>query len=201
MTDIQNLKNILEALFFASNSPLSIKKIQSFFKDDENIGKKEIETAIEALALEYQNQNRSFQLNEIADGFILQTKAEFDPYLQKLYPSKAIKIAPSALEVLAIVAYRQPITRAEVEKIRGVDSSYSITQLLERQLISNQNKLDAPGQPALLETTQAFLEYFGLKNLKDLPELGQDLATTTSTSNSEAVILTEDTEVTTAIEQ
>ncbi len=201
MTDIQNLKNILEALFFASNSPLSIKKIQSFFKEDEIIGKKEIERAIGELALEYQNQNRSFQLNEIADGFILQTRAEFDSYLQKLYPSKAIKIAPSALEVLAIVAYRQPITRAEVEKIRGVDSSYSITQLLERQLISNQNKLDAPGQPTLLETTQAFLEYFGLKNLKDLPAIGQDLEASAPIENLEPTTLIEESEATTPIEQ
>lgn len=201
MTDIQNLKKILEALFFASNAPFSIKKIQSFFKEDENVGKKEIEEAIEELALEYQNQNRSFQLNEIADGFILQTRAEFDPYLQKLYPSKAIKIAPSALEVLAIVAYRQPITRAEVEKIRGVDSSYSITQLLERQLITNQNKLDAPGQPTLLETTQAFLEYFGLKNLKDLPALAQDLEAQMPSQSVEASALEEELKVTTPTEQ
>lgn len=168
------LKNILEALFFASNNPLSVRKIQSILKESFELGNKELKEEIASLAKEYEEQNRSFELKEIADGYLLQSKSEFEPFLQKLYPTKAVKLSPSALEVLAIVAYRQPITRAEIENIRGVDCSYSLTQLLERALVDNQKKLDAPGQPSLFETTPAFLEYFGLKNLKDLPKLPQE---------------------------
>lgn len=169
-----SLKNILEALFFASNNPLSISKIQSILKDEIEIGKKELKDEIASLAKEYEEQNRSFELKEIADGYLLQSKSEFEPFLQKLYPTKAVKLSPSALEVLAIIAYRQPITRVEIENIRGVDCSYSLTQLIERSLVDNQKKLDAPGQPSLFETTHAFLEYFGLRNLKDLPKLPQE---------------------------
>lgn len=173
MNETVTLKRVLEALFFASNAPLSIKKIQSILKDEIDIGNKELKQEIEALAAEYLDQNRAFEIKEIADGYLLQSKPEFESYLQKLYPSKAVKLAPSALEVLAIIAYRQPITRAEIENIRGVDCTYSLTQLLERQLVENQKKLDAPGQPTLFETNSNFLEYFGLKNLKELPPLPQ----------------------------
>lgn len=166
-----SIKNILEALFFASSSPLSIKKIQSILKDEIEMGKKELQLEIAQLAKEYEDENRAFEIKEIADGYLLQSKPEFEPFLQKLYPTKTVKLAPSALEVLAIIAYRQPITRAEIENIRGVDSTYPLAQLLERDLVSNQNKLDAPGQPTLFETNANFLEYFGLKNLKELPPL------------------------------
>lgn len=182
--DSQNssLKKVIEALLFASSIPLSIKKIQSILKEDFEVNKNEILSEIESLKKEYQISDRAFELKEIADGYILQTLPIYEGHLQKLYPSKAIKLAPSALEVLAIIAYKQPITRVEIEHIRGVDCSYSITQLLERQLVSNDNKLDAPGQPALFETTPFFLEYFGLKNLSELPKLPEgEYSTTPST--------------------
>ncbi|MCH9632842.1 MAG: Segregation and condensation protein B [Chlamydiae bacterium] len=180
MTDQTHpIKQVLEALFFASNSPLSLKKIQAILKDEFELDKKKLREEVAHLQEDYSSEGRAFEIKEIAEGYILQSKPEFETYLQKLYPTKAIKLAPSSLEVLAIVAYRQPITRAEIEHIRGVDCSYSLTQLLERQLVSNQNKLDAPGQPSLFETTPFFLEYFGLKNLKELPKLPDDELTTT----------------------
>ncbi len=175
-----SLKQVLEALFFASNCPLSLKKIQSLLKDTFETNKKEIKEKITSLQEEYENESRAFEIKEIAEGFILQSRPEFEPYLQKLYPAKAVKLAPSSLEVLAIIAYKQPITRAEIEQIRGVDCTYSLTQLLERLLVSNQNKLDAPGQPSLFETTPLFLEYFGLKNLKELPKIPEDRLSTTA---------------------
>lgn len=174
-----SIKQILEALFFASNSPLSIKKILSLVKDNFEIGKKELTEEIDKLKEEYENQGRAFEIKEIAEGYVLQSKPEFEPFLQKLYPAKAVKLAPSSLEVLAIIAYRQPITKTEIESIRGVDCNYPLSQLLERLLVSNQNKLEAPGQPSLYETTPYFLEYFGLKDLKELPKLPQEDSITT----------------------
>ncbi|MCH9634387.1 MAG: Segregation and condensation protein B [Chlamydiae bacterium] len=172
MEKTTSLKQILESLFFASNTPLSLKKLQSLIGEEHPLNKKQLKTLLEELGQEY--QDRAFELTEIAGGYTLQSKPEFHTYIQKLYPSKQIKLSPSTLEVLSIIAYKQPITRAEIETIRGVDSSYPLSQLLERDLVTNKNKLDAPGQPSLYETTISFLEYFGLKNLKDLPPLPQD---------------------------
>ncbi len=174
MEDLKSLKRIVESLFFASNTPLSIKKIQSLLGEECTLNKKEFTALLDELSEEYKQSERAFELVEIAGGYALQSCPEFYPYIQKLYPSKQIKLSPSTLEVLSIIAYKQPITRAEIEGIRGVDSSYSLSQLLERNLVMNSNKLDAPGQPSLYETTPPFLEYFGLKNLKDLPPLPQD---------------------------
>lgn len=173
MDETHTTKSIIEALLFASSAPLSLKKMKSILDEKVEIGNKELRGEIKALANEYEEQNRAFEIKEIADGYLLQSKQEFESYLQKLYPTKAVKLAPSALEVLAIIAYRQPITRAEIENIRGVDCTYSLSQLLDRDLVSNQKKLDAPGTPALFETNTAFLEYFGLKNLKELPPLAE----------------------------
>ncbi len=174
MEDLKSLKRIVESLFFASNTPLSIKKIQSLLGEECTLNKKEFKALLEELTEEYKISKRAFELVEIAGGYALQSCPEFYPYIQKLYPSKQIRLSPSTLEVLSIIAYKQPITRVEIDGIRGVDSSYSLSQLLERDLVMNRNKLDAPGQPSLYETTPPFLEYFGLKNLKDLPPLPQD---------------------------
>lgn len=182
---LSTLKPIIEALFFASNSPLSLRKMQSLLKEEFELGKKELREVIASLQQDYLTSNRAFEIKEIAEGFVLQSRSEFEPYLQKLYPTKAVKLAPSSLEVLAIIAYKQPITRAEIENIRGVDCTYSLNQLLERQIVSNQNKLDAPGQPTLFETTPYFLEHFGLKNLKELPKLPEDLPTTANEEQSQ----------------
>lgn len=175
MNENLNIKAIIEAVLFASNTPVSIKALQKLFIDEGAIDKKTIKSYIEDLKEEYELAERSFELTEIADGYILQSRAEYFDYIQKLLPPKHIKLSASSLEVLAVIAYKQPITKVEVENIRGVDSAYALTQLLERELIINNKKLDAPGQPSLYETTNGFLEYFGLKNLKDLPDLPRDI--------------------------
>lgn len=168
------IKRILEALFFASSSPLSLKKILSILEEEFRLDNKSLKGLILELSKEYDENHRSFELVEIAEGFLIQSRSEFYPYIQKLYPSKQIKLSPSILETLAIIAYKQPITKIEIEEIRGLDSGYALSQLLERSLVNNQQKLDAPGQPSLYQTTGAFLEYFGLKNLKELPSLPED---------------------------
>jgi segregation and condensation protein B len=174
MKNQSEIKQILEALFFASSSPIPLKKIQSILEEDFPIENKDLKALILELAKEYDESHRSFELVEIAEGFLTQSRSEFYPYIQKLYPSKQIKLSSSILETLAIIAYKQPITKVEIEEIRGVDSGYALSQLLERSLVNNQQKLDAPGQPSLYQTTGGFLEYFGLKNLKELPTLPED---------------------------
>lgn len=174
MENKDHLKRIIEALFFASSGPLSIKKIQALLGDACDLNKKEMSALIEELKQEYVDSNRSFELVEIAGGYAYQSLPEFHAYIQKLHPTKQIRLSPSTLEVLSIIAYKQPITRAEIEALRGVDCAYALAQLSERHLVSNDKKLEAPGQPSLYETTPPFLEYFGLKNLKDLPPLPTD---------------------------
>lgn len=184
MKETQTLKQILEALFFASNTPLSLKKILSILGEESSINKKELKVLIKEMEDGYQANGNAFEIVEIAEGFVLQSRAQFHPYIQKLYPSKKIRLSPSILEALAIVAYKQPITKVEVEEIRGVDSSYALSQLLERNLVINRQKLDAPGQPSLYETTSSFLEHFGLKNLKDLPPLPEETSIPTIAPSS-----------------
>lgn len=174
MEDKEQLKRIIESLFFASNGPLSIKKLQGLLGEECTLDKKDLRALIEELQEFYQSSGRSFELVEIAGGYAYQSLPEFHGYIQKLHPTKQIRLSPSTLEALSIIAYKQPITKAEVEELRGVDCSYALSQLLERHLVVNQKKLDAPGQPSLYETTPAFLEYFGLKNLKELPPLPID---------------------------
>lgn len=177
-----SLTQILEALFFAANTPISIRKLLTLLKETHPIEKKELKEELEQLQKQYIEQNRAFELVEIAGGYALQTKSEFFPFLQKLYPSKPARLSASSLEVLSIIAYKQPIAKAEIESIRGVDCSYPISQLLERDLVDNSKKLDAPGQPSLYQTTPAFLEYFGLKNLKELPKLPKETECLTLTT-------------------
>ncbi len=178
------VQHILEALLFSANSPLSLSKMQAILKEEFNIGRKELRLELQNLAQEYEDQNRAFELTEIAEGYLLQSKPDLQPYLEKLHPTKWVKLAPSALEVLAIIAYKQPVTRIEVEQIRGVDCSYSLSQLLERQLISNSRRSDAPGAPMLFETTAHFLTYFGLKNIKELPRIPLQEPTTPNSHKS-----------------
>jgi segregation and condensation protein B len=175
MTTNQPIKHILEALLFASNQPLSLSKVQSILKEEYPLNKKELREVFKELAADYKAQNRAFELKEIAEGYQLQTCSEFKGYVKQLFPieQKRNKLSPSTLEVLAIIAYKQPITKAEVEAIRGVDSNYSLSLLLEKQLCTNKKKLEAPGNPSLYETTPSFLEYFGLKNIRDLPKVSE----------------------------
>lgn len=172
-----SLKQLLEALLFATHSPLSLKKLWTLAMEFTPCETKEIKEALDELKTSYETEGKAFELVQLAGGYLLQTRPEYAPILEKLYPARPIKLSSSSLETLSIIAYKQPLVKAEIEEIRGVDCSYPLSQLLERGLINNQKKLDAPGQPSLYETTPGFLEYFGLKNLKDLPKLSEETLT------------------------
>ncbi len=166
--DRTELKPIIEALIFASDTPLTVEKIKQIL---ENVTKKEIDETIEELQKEYQEQNRGFQMKEVANGYQLRTQTAFSPWLKRLKKTKPFRLTQPTLESLAIIAYRQPITRMEVEKIRGVDTGGVLKTLLDKKLISIVGKKDVPGKPFLFATTKTFLEVFGLENLASLPTL------------------------------
>jgi len=163
------LEQIAEALIFASDTPLSVKKIKDILEKD---SEKEIKKAITALKNKYAKMGSPLDVVEVAGGFQIVTRPEYAHYIKKLYRSRAAgHLTQRALETMAIIAYKQPITKQEVESIRGVGSDTVIKTLLERNLITVSGRLKAPGNPLLYSTTKAFLEYFGLKTIKDLPKL------------------------------
>ncbi len=152
-----HLKHVIEALLFASSSPLPLNKIREITDTIFPLRPHQLRLIIEELKQDYLTQQRAFKLDEIAQGYVLRTYEDYAPYLDLLYQNKrSEKLSHASIEVLAIIAYRQPMTRPQVDAIRGVDSSASIAQLLERQLIESVGKLEAPGRPNLYGTTKEF---------------------------------------------
>gem|GEM_PF-108194 len=162
------IKGILEALIFCSESPLSLERMVSLV---DGADRREVKRAVEELVLEYRNRQGGLEIVEVAGGFQVRTRPEFSAWVAKLRQQKPARLSRAALEALAIVAYRQPVTRAEMEAIRGVDCAAAIGSLLEKRLIRIVGRKEVPGRPILYGTTQEFLELFGLKNLKSLPTL------------------------------
>ncbi|MBA2727484.1 MAG: SMC-Scp complex subunit ScpB [Parachlamydiaceae bacterium] len=168
----QQIKRIIEAILFSSSAPVTFEKLRQVADTFHAMRPKVLRELIQELQQEYMSQQRAFRLEEIAQGFILRTCEEFSPYIESIGISRrGEKLSHPAAEVLAIIAYRQPITRPQIDAIRGVDSSGTIYNLLERQLIEPVGKLEAPGRPTLYGITKTFLEHFGLKDLKQLPPL------------------------------
>lgn len=166
----QHAKRIIEALLFASSDPLPFNKIREVVDTFTQLKPRFLRDLIIELQQEYLSQQRSFRLEEIAEGFILRTCEEYGPYIDLLYRNKrAEKLSQASAEVLAIIAYRQPITRPQIESIRGVDCSGVVQNLLERQLIEPVGRLEAPGRPTLYGITKDFLKHFGLRSLGELP--------------------------------
>jgi segregation and condensation protein B len=167
------IKNIIEALIFASDEELSVKEIKELldgFKIEVNA--KEIEGAIEELNTDYDINSNAFEIIKIAGGYIYATKKKYAHFLGKLAAeTQKKKLSQSAIETLAIIAYKQPITRSEIEFIRGVNVDYIVNSLLERDLISIKGRADGPGRPILYGTTASFLRVLGLSSLDDLPKL------------------------------
>jgi len=162
----------MEALLFATSEPISIKTFKDILSSIHPFTKENITDMLTELANEYTDQARSIGLSELASGFLLQTNPEFSPYIEQLLSSrKTDKLSHASLEVLAIIAFRQPVTRVKVDEIRGVDSSGSIYALLERGLIEPVGKLEVPGKPTLFGVTANFLKHFGLKDLSALPKM------------------------------
>lgn len=165
----QEAKPILEALFFVSPEPLSIERLQEVL---EGMDRARIQSLLEMMANEYEQNGHGLQLVEVAGGYQLTTKPECAPWIRRMDEIRtASRLSKPALETLAIIAYKQPITRPEIEEIRGVDTSGVVKTLLERRLIKITGRREAAGRPLLYGTTKEFLGYFGLRDLSGLPSL------------------------------
>lgn len=166
--DSPEAKRILEALLFVSDKPVSIDTLKEVLKDVEPT---EVRALIEELNNEYASSGRSFQIKEIAGGFQMLTDPVYSKWISALYKKGPDRLTGPSLETLAIIAYKQPITRSEIEVIRGVNVDGVLHTLEERQLIRTKGRLEAPGRPILYATTNEFLQHFGLKSLDELPKL------------------------------
>lgn len=168
--DQNEIKIFLEAALLAAGRPLNIDQLHGLFDGRMAPPKSEIRQSIAALNEEY--EDRGIVISEVASGFRMQVKAAMADRLQKLWEERPPRYSRALFETLALIAYRQPITRGEIEEIRGVSVSSNITrQLLEREWVRVVGHRDVPGRPAMFGTTKGFLDYFGLKKLDDLPPL------------------------------
>lgn len=167
--DLDELKRAFEALLFVSHDPLSLEKLASIL---EGVSKQTLRTAIQNLQAEYEEAGRGLQIMEVAGGYVMVTRPELSMYIKRLAKARpSAKVSKSALEALAIVSYKQPITRADIEKIRGVETSGVLRTLLDQKLIRIVGRQDIPGRPILYGTSKQFLQRFGLRDLRDLPPL------------------------------
>ncbi|MCL2485534.1 MAG: SMC-Scp complex subunit ScpB [Endomicrobia bacterium] len=167
--EISEVKQVLEALLFVSERPLSLKELKDIIKEDYP-DTANLETLLNELKTEYENMNKPYEIKFVAEGWTFATKTNFSHWIKKLLKEKTVlKLSPSALETLAMIAYKQPITRAEIDEIRGVESSGVIDTLLERKLIKIVGRKETLGRPLLYGTTQDFLKHFGLAHLSELP--------------------------------
>jgi segregation and condensation protein B len=165
---MENIKAVIEALIFASDTPLALEKICIILS---GVEKQEIKESLDKLILEYNERQAGIYLQEVAGGFQLRTRPELSPWIKKLKSTKPHSLSPQAMETLAIVAYKQPIVKSEIESIRGVDVGAPLKGLLDKKLIRIVGRKDVPGKPIIYGTTKKFLEVFNLKNLMDLPNL------------------------------
>ncbi|HEY4754634.1 MAG TPA: SMC-Scp complex subunit ScpB [Ignavibacteriaceae bacterium] len=168
-------KSVIEALIFSSDEPIPeseiIKAIQAIDGDETEIYQEDVQKAVEELNSFYAANNSAVHIVKIANGFLHATKPEYAKYVGYLSTEKSKRrLSQAALETLSIIAYKQPITKPELESIRGVNSDYMLTALLEKQLISITGRAETIGRPLLYKTTDEFLKYFGLKDLSDLPK-------------------------------
>lgn len=176
-----SLSQVIEALLFAAQKPLAARELVSAIKgagaEDELMPNEfaktteaQVAAALEQLKIEYGQQGRAFQLAEKAEGWQLVSDPAYAPWVRQLFPAvKPARLTPPSLETLAIIAYRQPITRADVEAVRGVAVDGVLQNLMERGLVKIGGRAEVPGRPLLYETTQFFLEHFGLRDLDELP--------------------------------
>ncbi len=161
-------RQIVEALLLAAQEPLPAARIAAVIP---RATPKLVSELVAELDDEYRRQDRAFEIREVAGGFQLRTRADFAAYPQQLQPDRPLRLSQAALETLSIVAYKQPVTRAEVERIRGVDVGAVLRSLVERKLMRIAGHREVPGRPMLYATTKRFLEVFGLTGIEDLPTL------------------------------
>ena len=167
--------SVIEALIFSSDDSLSmeeiIRAVKSIDGEDVELTKDEVEHAVDLLNQKYSDNSNSFRILRIANGYLYATSEEFSKYVGYLSSERTKRrLSQAALETLSIIAYKQPITKPELESIRGVNSDYILTTLLEKNLIAIKGRAESVGRPLLYGTTDEFLKYFGLNNLSDLPK-------------------------------
>ena len=168
--DELEIKLVVEALLMSSSEPLTYDKIETVFEDYEKPTRDQLQQALADLEKDY--AGRAIELKCLASGYCLKTKSRYSPWIARLLIEKPAKYSRAFLETLSIIAYRQPVTRADIEDIRGVAVSSSILKtLLEREWVRVAGHRDVPGKPAVFVTTKRFLDYFSLKSLNDLPQI------------------------------
>jgi len=163
-----DIQPILEGIFFVSDSPIRLETLVEILPES---NKEEILQGIGRIKTEYEDGSKGVELVEIAGGYQFRTKTRWAEWINRLKKAKTVKLSRSALETLAIIAYRQPIIRPAIEEIRGVDSGWVVRTLLEKGLVKMMGRKDLPGRPMIYGTTRSFLELFGLNTLADLPTL------------------------------
>ena len=167
--DQQEIKSILESVLFVTHDPMTLDRLTAVI---EGPPKAAVLEALKTLQNEYEQEGRGLRLAEVAGGYLMVTRPEYSPYIKRLNKSKSInKLSRSALETLAIISYKQPIIRAEIEKIRGVETSGVLRTLLDQKLVRIVGRQEVPGRPILYGTSKQFLQRFGLRDLRDLPPL------------------------------
>jgi segregation and condensation protein B len=159
---------VIEALLFASETPLTTERMAELLPDTE---KKEIVSHLEGLMREYEARGGGICLKEVAGGFQFRTRTDLAPWIRKLKAGRPAMLSPAAMETLAVVAYRQPLVKSEIDRIRGVDVSGALKGLLEKKIVRIVGRKDVPGKPIIYGTTRKFLEVFNLRDLSELPTL------------------------------
>jgi len=169
--DLTDAKSIIESVIFAADEPVSVDQLTNLL---EELDKGVVLQLIQELQQEYDASKHGFQMVEVANGFRIYTRSEYAHWIRKFYTTQiSTRLSVSALETLAIIAYKQPSTRAEIEEIRGVNSDSVIRTLLERNLIKITGRKQAPGKPMIYGTTNEFLIHFGLRDLSELPSIDE----------------------------
>ncbi|MBN1102154.1 MAG: SMC-Scp complex subunit ScpB [Deltaproteobacteria bacterium] len=164
----KSLKLIVEALLFASDKPLTARDVHAVLPD---VKLPDITSALRVLKYEYEALGRSFSLKDVADGYQFRSHSEYGPYILTMHQSSPSRLSRASLETLAIIAYKQPILRQEIERLRGVDSGGILRTLLEKGLIRIVGRKNLPGRPLIYGTTKKFLEVFDLRDLESLPKI------------------------------
>lgn len=165
---LNNLTQIVEALVFASDEPITFEQLRNTIEDTTV---KQVKTAVEALNHSYTQTNRTFHIVEVAGGIQMVTREAYAQWLKRLFQRKAkTRLSQAALETLSVIAFKQPITKIDVANIRGVNCDGVVKTLLERDLVAIGGRAESPGRPLLYKTTKEFLRYFGINSIKDLPK-------------------------------
>ncbi len=195
---MDDIKNIIESLLFVAEEPLTIDRFKKIISGAET---KEVREALEELKADYETRQGGFFLNQVAGGYQIRTRPEHMEWIKRLLQPKPMRLSKAALETLAIIAYKQPVIRSDVEHIRGVDCGGVLRVLLERKFIRVLGRKEIAGRPLIYATTKRFLEVFDLKNLKDLPTpkeieefgsaLSEDVNVTADEDQNESEVSTE----------